>query len=250
MFKLRFSLSIPNFTNGVNNFLRMTTDEPKIVPEWVVKTQMTLGSLIERPRMLTTILLKPPFRFLHDCVLEVNRVTGVFAGVFEERQLDYSHFQDKQSKVIFLQRLLGFLNGKLPGTLLDISIGKILAGLEPDKTNKLLLALYEASQLGKDPPTISRDPCNPLMAETAMEPDNSEILHNPTTLVESIGVTTRNLEVLRRTFIPKYLDSLSRLDDEFQNLLFESQMIQDRLTPALAEVTRGRANTVAHCSTE
>lgn len=200
--------------------------------------------------MLTQILLKPPFRFLHDCVLEVNRVTGVFSGVFEERQLDYSLFQDKQSKGIFLQRLLEYLKNKLPGTLVDIAIGKILAGLEPEKTNKLLVALYEASQLGKDPPITSSHPCNPLMAETAMKMNTSESPGNPTTLVESIGVTTRNLEVLRTTFIPKYLDSLSRFEDEFQNLFLESQLIQDRLSPALAEKTGSQVNTVAHCSTE
>ena len=52
-------------------------------PPWVTATQETLGGLIKRPRMTDALLQKPPFRFLHDIVSEVTKVTGFASGLYE-----------------------------------------------------------------------------------------------------------------------------------------------------------------------
>ena len=56
-------------------------------PEWVILTQQTLGELIKRPKLTGALLQKPPFRFLHDIVSEVTKVTGFASGLYQEDEL-------------------------------------------------------------------------------------------------------------------------------------------------------------------
>lgn len=56
-------------------------------PEWVIQTQQTLGELIKRPKLTGALLQKPPFRFLHDIVSEVTKVTGFASGLYQEDEL-------------------------------------------------------------------------------------------------------------------------------------------------------------------
>ena len=57
-------------------------------PAWVLQTQETLGSLIKRPKLTEALLQKPPFRFLHDIVSEVTKVTGYASGLYQEDELN------------------------------------------------------------------------------------------------------------------------------------------------------------------
>ena len=41
------------------------------IPEWVHRTQETLGRLISKPRLTLKLLVRPPFRFLLDIFAEV-----------------------------------------------------------------------------------------------------------------------------------------------------------------------------------
>ena len=205
--------------------------------------------------MSTHVLLKPPFRFLHDCVLEVNRLTRLFDGLFDEQQLDYSFFQDKKSKAIFLQRLLDFLiDHSLPGTLADISVGKILAGLEPEKTNKLLVAMYETSRHRTNHPVHNINPAKSVTEDASnlirANKLSCETPVNSITMLESVILTTRNLEVVHKTFIPESLNSLCRFEQEFREVISESERILSRLRQASTHATGMQANTVTHRSSE
>ena len=44
--------------------------------EWMIITQRTLDGLIQRPKVTHKLLSRPPFRFLHDVLIEIMRVTG------------------------------------------------------------------------------------------------------------------------------------------------------------------------------
>ena len=60
--------------------------------ESVRMTKETLGCLIQKPRMTDKLLARPPFRFLHDIVMEVIRQTGFPKETFDECEMDSSYF--------------------------------------------------------------------------------------------------------------------------------------------------------------
>lgn len=66
-------------------------------PTWVTFTQSTLGSVVKKPKLSANILAKPPFRFLHDVVMEVMRLTGFAQGLFDESECDSSSFKVRYS---------------------------------------------------------------------------------------------------------------------------------------------------------
>ena len=108
------------------------------VPSWVRETQRTLGSIVQRPRLTEKLLLKPPFRFIHDILMETIRVTG-YTGLNIEHPVDYSSsfsvrfithktqlcIQDRESKVAFLERVITGISCALGGRQLDVNPSKI-----------------------------------------------------------------------------------------------------------------------------
>merc|ERR1712060_1024290 len=86
--------------------------------------------------MTDRYLKKPPFRFLHDAVMEVTRSTSFAQGLFTPEESDAAQLTDKAAKVEFLNKAINVtciaLNEKI-----DVSASKIVAGLEAEKTNDL-----------------------------------------------------------------------------------------------------------------
>ena len=113
----------------------------------IAATQDALQPLFAKPRLTSKLLAKPPFRFLHDIVTATLRATGFPPdGYFIPRELDASCLKDagKAAKVAFLDKLIRLVAvgcGAGAEAAEDMaSATKIVAGLEPRRTNALLAA--------------------------------------------------------------------------------------------------------------
>jgi TRAF3-interacting protein 1 len=62
-------------------------------------TQAALERLIQRPKLSDKLLSKPPFRFLHDIISEVEKATGFSAGLYGADLSDSAQVKDKAAKV-------------------------------------------------------------------------------------------------------------------------------------------------------
>merc|ERR1712151_857310 len=110
----------------------------------ITGTQETLGKLISKPIMTEKYLKKPPFRFLHDIVMEVTRATTFAQGLYSTEESDAAALSDKQAKVDFLNKAISVVSFAT-GEKLDVSANKIVAGLDADKTNAFLQKLHQAA---------------------------------------------------------------------------------------------------------
>ncbi|XP_014276344.1 TRAF3-interacting protein 1 [Halyomorpha halys] len=127
-----------------------------IKPEVLKKTQIALNKYIKRPPLTDKLLRKPPFRFLHDIVTSVIKETGYLKDVFTAEELVADNVKDKDSKIKFLTKLISAVKDST-GNNLKAKPGKIVAGLEVDKTLELLQAIAKgiASQTNGNKSVIS-----------------------------------------------------------------------------------------------
>lgn len=108
-------------------------------------TQQLLGELIQRPKLTEKLLGKPPFRFLHDIVMEVIRSTGFAKGLYNEVESDSANVTEKEQKIIFLEKIIKVVGVQL-NTLVEAKPLKIVAGLEAQSTNNFLQLLAVAAK--------------------------------------------------------------------------------------------------------
>ena len=108
-------------------------------------TQTMLGEVITRPKLTEKLLSKPPFRFLHDIMTEVTRVTGFAKGIFTEEEMDSANVQEKEKKILYLEKLIKLIGIHL-NTVVEARPAKIVAGLEAQNTNVLLQLLAVAAK--------------------------------------------------------------------------------------------------------
>ena len=56
--------------------------------EFVSATQEAFQDLINKPKLVEKYLKKPPFRFIHDIVINTMHATGFPEGLFEGNELN------------------------------------------------------------------------------------------------------------------------------------------------------------------
>lgn len=118
-------------------------------------TKSTLGSLITRPKLSDKLLSKPPFRFLHDIVTEVIRVSGFASTLFTAEELDSGNIKEKEQKIAFLEKIIRLVGVQL-NTIIEAKPAKIVAGLEAQDTNRFLQLLALAAQNMPDSTVAAR----------------------------------------------------------------------------------------------
>ncbi|XP_019813578.2 TRAF3-interacting protein 1 isoform X1 [Bos indicus] len=103
----------------------------------VKRTQEALGKVIRRPPLTEKLLNKPPFRYLHDIITEVIRMTGFMKGLYTDVEMKSDNVKDKDAKISFLQKAIDVVV-IVSGEPLSAKPTRIVAGHEPERTNELL----------------------------------------------------------------------------------------------------------------
>jgi len=62
--------------------------------------------LFSKPKMTEKLLGKPPFRYLHDIFTATMAKTGFGEGLFQGEDLNSKSFEDKNSKLDFLMKII------------------------------------------------------------------------------------------------------------------------------------------------
>ncbi|XP_069472114.1 TRAF3-interacting protein 1 isoform X2 [Ambystoma mexicanum] len=109
-------------------------------PAVLQRTQDSLGRVIRKPPLTERLLSKPPFRYLHDVITEVIRVTDFMKGLYTDSELKSDNVKDKEAKINFLQKAVDVVTLVL-GEQLSVKPARVVAGHEPEKTNELLQAI-------------------------------------------------------------------------------------------------------------
>jgi Microtubule-binding protein MIP-T3 CH-like domain len=119
-------------------------------PDFCAETRRLLASIVKKTRLTDDLLKRPPFRFLHDLVLEISKNTGFGASLFSDfEKCADSVSSTRDRKIEFLNKLIAAvyftLNPDKTDFSVSVSANKILAGLEPEHTNTLLQLLAMAA---------------------------------------------------------------------------------------------------------
>ena len=117
-------------------------------------TQTLLGEIIQKPKLTEKLLSKPPFRFLHDIIMEIIRVTGFAADLFTTVEMDSAQISDKEQKIIFLEKIIRLVGVQL-NTIVQAKPAKIVAGLDPQNTNNFLQLMAVACKHAPDSKTAT-----------------------------------------------------------------------------------------------
>ena len=112
-------------------------------------TKDLLGSLITKPKLSDKLLSKPPFRFLHDIIMEVIKTTNFGDGLYTSEEVDSANVKEKEQKILFLEKMLKLVGVQL-NTMVEAKPQKIVAGLEPQDTNRFLQLLALAAKMMPD----------------------------------------------------------------------------------------------------
>ena len=93
---------------------------------WEATAEM-YGQLFQKPKMTEKLLIKPPFRYLHDTWTATNAATGFGTGLYSGGELDAKSIADKEGKVNFLAKMISLVELVI-GDEIDIRPAKIVAG--------------------------------------------------------------------------------------------------------------------------
>mmetsp|Transcript_29493 Transcript_29493/g.85837 ORF Transcript_29493/g.85837 Transcript_29493/m.85837 type:complete len:603 (+) Transcript_29493:1009-2817(+) len=124
-----------------------TLQKPSPLENTIVATRASISALIDKPKCTDKLMSRPPFRFLFDVIIAVDAASDLgLDRVLTIDEFDSSNVKDKASKLSFLAKVVKHVENRL-GTDVDLSLKKVVSGLEPEKTCAFLrlLALVATS---------------------------------------------------------------------------------------------------------
>ena len=79
---------------------------------WKATSEM-FGGLIDKPRMTEKLLLKPPFKYIFDIIMETIKKTGCgngtfidYLGLFTGPEMNADFYSDRDKKIAYLQKVI------------------------------------------------------------------------------------------------------------------------------------------------
>ncbi len=99
--------------------------------------------------MTEKLLLKPPFRYLHNIFTATMAATGYGQGLNDDAEMDAKSITEKDAKINWLFKIIS-LTELVVGEEIDFKPTKIVAGDEPDKMNYFLKQMFRAANSGID----------------------------------------------------------------------------------------------------
>ncbi len=112
-------------------------------------TAQMYEQLFEKPKMTEKLLTKPPFRYLHDIFLATMAATGFGNGLYNDEEMDSKANHEKDAKIAILTKMIT-LTEMMIEEKMDVKPSKIVAGMEPERTNYFLQQLFRAATSGMD----------------------------------------------------------------------------------------------------
>ena len=116
-------------------------------PFWI-KTIEELSKLITYPTLNEKYLKRPPFKYILQIFISLDKKTNFTKNAFSEKELDKETYKKPEPKIKFLKKLMAIvskLGGK--GQLADPK--NIVKGKKCDETNEFLRELGRVSMLEK-----------------------------------------------------------------------------------------------------
>jgi len=102
----------------------------------VEKTAAMVSAIISKPAMRPKTLQRPPFRFVHDCVVNIMKETGFALDKLTDEEKDTKKLP-KANRQAVLQKVFEITATAL-GIDIDVSPAKLCAGKECEKTRQFL----------------------------------------------------------------------------------------------------------------
>jgi hypothetical protein len=120
-----------------------TNTMPDLTDKWE-DTKKLMEQITMKPSMKEKLLRRPPFRYLHDILMGVNRETSFFTGLYKGDETHSELLQGKDAKINFLTKAIKHVNNFYE-TELKVDPLKIVAGKEAHLTNRFLQAVAHAA---------------------------------------------------------------------------------------------------------
>ena len=121
----------------------VTNTMPDLTDKWE-DTKKLMEQITMKPSMKEKLLRRPPFRYLHDILMGVNRETNFFTGLYKGDETNSELLQGKDAKINFLTKAIKHVNNFYE-TELKVDPLKIVAGKEAHLTNRFLQAVAHAA---------------------------------------------------------------------------------------------------------
>jgi len=107
------------------------------------------SQLFEKPKMSEKLLLKPPFKYIFDIIMETSKHTGFAKDLYSPPELAPDFYSNKENKILFLKKVQDLVQTMLQREI-PCKPTRVVAGHEPENTNLLLQGIYESAVSGID----------------------------------------------------------------------------------------------------